>query len=41
MAKRNGFGQVFVQPQRPGDGPADLRNLDSMRQAGAVMVACR
>ncbi len=33
------FGQVFVQPQRPGDRPPDLRDLDAVREADSIMVA--
>lgn len=33
------LGQVLVQPQRPRDRAADLRDLQAMGQADAEMVA--
>jgi hypothetical protein len=33
------FGQVLVQPKRPSDRAADLRDLDAMCEADAVMIA--
>ena len=33
------LGQVLVQPQRARDGAADLRHLQTVRQADAEMVA--
>src|SRR5207245_9599487 len=39
MRKRNRFRQILVQAQRAGDGAADRRNLDGMRQARAQMIA--
>ena len=39
MPQRDGFGQIFVQPQAPGQRPGHLRHLQRVGQAGAVMVA--
>ena len=39
MRQRDGFDQVFVQPQRARDGAAQLRHLQRMRQPGAKQVA--
>src|SRR5262249_50851438 len=39
MRKRNCFRQILVQAQCAGDGTADRRNLDRMRQARAQMIA--
>jgi hypothetical protein len=33
------FGQVLVEPERAGDGPPDLRDLQAVGQADAIMVA--
>jgi hypothetical protein len=33
------LGQVLVEAERAGHGPADLGDLEAMRQADAVMVA--
>ena len=41
VAERDGLGQLLVQPQHLGDGPGDLRHLERVRQAGAVVVAGR
>jgi hypothetical protein len=32
------LGQLLIETKRPGDGPANLGNLDCMSKAGAVMV---
>ena len=32
------FGQAFIQSKCPGDSPANLSNLNSMRQAGTVKI---
>ena len=39
MGKAQGLGQIFVQPQRPGDAAADLRDFDAVRQPDAIVVA--
>ena len=39
MRQRDGFDQIFVQPQRPGDTATDLRYLQGVRQAGSEQVA--
>src|SRR3546814_19543730 len=33
------FGQILVKPKRARDAAADLRNLDTVGQANAIMVA--
>ena len=39
VAERDRFGEVVVEPQRPGQRAGDLRHLDGVGQAGAEMVA--
>ena len=39
VSEAEGFGQVFVQSQCPGDRPADLRNFDAVREPDAEMIA--
>ena len=39
VAEGDGLGQVFVERERLGDGPRDLRHLEGVRQAGPVVVA--
>ena len=39
MAEADGFGEVFIQVQRAGDGAGDLGDFQCMGQAGPVMVA--
>ena len=39
VGQRDGFGQIFVQPQRAGDGAGKLRYLQRMREPGAEQVA--
>ena len=39
MGQAQRLGQVFVQPQRPGHRPPDLRHFDRMGQANAEMIA--
>ena len=39
MPKRDRLGQVFVEPQGARHCARDLRDLERMRQAGAVVVA--
>ena len=39
VGERDGFGEVFIQPQRAGDGAADGRHLDGVGQARAEVVA--
>ena len=41
MPQGDGFGQVFVQAQRAGDGAGDLADFQRVGQPGAVMVAFR
>ena len=41
VAKRNGFGQIFIQIQCPRNRTGDLGHLERVRQAGTVMVALR
>jgi hypothetical protein len=36
--KRQRLGQIFVQPKRGGNGPGDLRDLNSVGKAAAKMV---
>ena len=38
VSQRSGFGQIFVQSQSTRHDTRDLRNLQGMRQTGAVMV---
>ena len=35
------LGQILVEPQRPGDRPRDLRDLQRVGQPGAVVVSAR
>ena len=35
------FGQILVEPQGPGDDPADLRHFEAVRQANPVVIAVR
>jgi hypothetical protein len=37
----DGLGELFVQPQHLGDGAGDLRDLERVREARAVVVAGR
>ena len=39
VRQRNGFHQVFMQAQRPGDGARQLRHLQRMRHPRAKQVA--
>ena len=39
MAQRNGFHQRFVHPERPGDRPGILGNLQRMGQPRAVVIS--
>ena len=41
MPQRNGFRQVLIQLQRPGNRAGNLRHLQRMGQAGPVMVSLR
>ena len=38
MGEAERLGQVFIQPQQPGNHAPDLRNLEAMGQTGTVMV---
>src|SRR4051812_8669254 len=39
MRQRQGLAQILVEPQRPRQSARNLRHLEGMRQAGAIMVA--
>ena len=39
VSEAQGFGQVFIKAQRPGDGAPDLRDLEAVRQPDPEMVA--
>jgi hypothetical protein len=39
VRKAYGFGQGFIDPKGPRDSPADLRDLQGMRDTGAVKIA--
>ena len=39
MCQTQGLGQILVQPQRARDHPADLRHLQRVREANAVVIA--
>jgi hypothetical protein len=39
VAQRNGFGELFVEPQHLGDGARDLRDLERVRQASPIVIA--
>ena len=39
VSHRDRLGQVFIEPQRACDRARDLRNLQRMREARAVMIA--
>ena len=39
VAEAQHFGQIFVEAERAGDGAADLRDFEAVRQPDAVMVA--
>src|SRR6185369_13375782 len=41
MGQAERFGQVLIEPQRPGDGPPDLGDFDAVGQADAEMVPVR
>ena len=41
VAERDGFGQLFVEPQHLGDASRNLRDLQRVRQARAVVIAGR
>src|SRR4030095_6962850 len=41
VTKRDRFGQLLVQPQHLRDRPRDLRDLERVRQARAIVVASR
>ena len=41
VSQGDGLGQVFVEPQAPGDGAGDLGDLQRVGQTGAVVVALR
>ena len=41
MAEGNRFGQLLVQTQHLGDRPPDLRDLERVREARAVVIAGR
>ena len=39
VGQRNGFGQIFVGLKRPRDAPGDLRDLQAVGQARAIVIA--
>jgi hypothetical protein len=39
VGQAQGLGQILVEPERAGDHPADLRHLQAVGQADAVMIA--
>ena len=39
VAERDGFGKILVEGQRAGDGAGYLRYVESVREAGDVVVA--
>ena len=39
VAKRDRFGEIVVEPERPSKGAGDLRHLDRVGEAGSEMVA--
>ena len=39
MRERQRLGQILIQPQMPCDAARDLRDLQAVREAGAVEVA--
>ena len=39
VGQGDGLGQILIQPQRMGQRPRDLRHLQTVGQAGAIMVA--
>ena len=41
MRESECFGQILVEPERPGQSAGDLRHLDRMGQPGAEVVAVR
>ena len=41
VAEGDRFGELFMQPEDFGDGARDLRNLERVGQARAVMIARR
>ena len=41
VAERDRLGQLFVQPKHLGDAARDLRDLERVRQARAVVIALR
>ena len=41
MAQGNRFGQIFIEPQGPGDGPGNAGDLQRMGHPGAVVVPLR
>ena len=39
VGQRQRLGEVLVDPKRAGDGAGDLRDFETMGEAGAVMIA--
>ena len=39
VGQRDRLGEVLVEAERPGDRPRDLRDLEGVREPGAVVVA--
>ena len=38
MTQGHGLGEVFIQPECPGNSPGDLRDLQGMGQSSSVMI---
>ncbi len=38
VGQRDGFSEVFVEPQPAGDGAGDLRDFERMRESRAVVI---
>ncbi|MBT9161053.1 MAG: hypothetical protein DDT27_01655 [Dehalococcoidia bacterium] len=38
MSQRDGFGEILIEVQRPGDGASDLRNLEGMGEPGYIVI---
>ena len=39
VREAQGLGQIFVEAERTGDRPPDLRDFEAVRQADAIMIA--
>ena len=38
VGQAQGFGEVLVEAERPGDGPADLRDFEAVGQTDTVVI---